>query len=271
MSRFFTWRSPLASRVASGSGTGFGVSGAPAPNAANAARRAAAKTGLWITTRPNRSRGAVRRRHLADSHLDDLQTVGASDRARNDSLDQFHGKPVFICGTALRKKAGLLARNNGANLEESGVAVDHLDAVHGESGSYLSEFIVVNKAMLRRGIGESLSQLRSHQGERVVPCALDSRRIDGERQMQEIASEVNNRQFRRLLPLLREETQKCISSDSSRDIRTLSVRRDEDDVGVLSGDPDCCDDRQTVQRQEGNDDPFSPGGLARERDPDSGR
>src|SRR3954470_23847865 len=193
MSRFFTWRSPLASRVASGSGTAFGASGAPAPNAANAARKAAAKTDLWITTRPNRSRGAVRRRHLADSHLDDLQTVGASDRARNDSLDYFHGEPVFIRGTVLRKKAGLLARNNGANLKKGRVAVDQLDAVHGESGPYLSELIIVKKAMLRRGIAKSFPQFRAHQGERVIPCAVDRRGIDGKRQVQEIISEADYR------------------------------------------------------------------------------
>src|SRR5205823_1845731 len=144
---------------------------------------------LWFTARPDRSRGAVRRRNLADSHLDDLQTVGASDGARNDSLDQLHVEPVFIRGTALRKEAGLLARNNRVNVKESFAAVYHLDAIHGESRAYLGELVIVNKAMLRRGIGESLSQLRPHQGERVVPCAVDRRGIDGQRQMQEIACE----------------------------------------------------------------------------------
>src|SRR2546427_9004231 len=103
-------------------------------------------------------------------------------------------------------------------MEERAGVVDELDAVHGEHCAYLGKPVGFKEFLAGSGCGKALSQLRAHESQGIAPGAVNRRGIDGERQLQKLSREMNDRHVRRLLLLLGEGTKQPVIRSRTRHV-----------------------------------------------------
>jgi len=137
-------------------------------------------------------------------------------------------------------------------VEEQAGAVNELDAIT-ESIIRTRASLYVSRSFWPAAAVEKRSrQLRAHEGEGIPPAPSNRGRIDGERELQKLSREVNDRHIGRAAASA--SARKRISASFATERGTyeaLPVRSDDDDIGVFPSNAHRSDDRERVERDPG--------------------
>src|SRR6266568_794736 len=212
-----------------------------------------------------------RRRRIGGQFLDlplrDREPVGMLGRSRDDRLDEVDRQPIGREGSSPQERA-LAAAQGGLHVQQGRGVVDEEDVLDREVAPELSGSVPVEDLRPCGLLVHSLAHGVRHHRERLRPAGIDGRRVDREGELNEIASEANDRDLGRLR-LVRKELEEGVGRQPPAHVRRLPTGvLDHYELGWPRREACIHEERQEEQAEEEDQRPVLPCSLTCERVPD---